>query len=66
LPADIFPTPEEITSRAHALFVAGGRRLAKVSSYWRQAEQDLLERGARRALGRSTRTRSAPNTRRSS
>jgi hypothetical protein len=66
LPADIFPTPEEITSRAHALFVAGGRRRTKVSDYWLQAEQELLERGARRTLSRPAWTRSAPRSRRPS
>ena len=50
LPADTFPTPGEITSRAHALFVLDGRQLTKVSEYWRQAEQELLDRAARRAL----------------
>jgi hypothetical protein len=66
LPADIFPTPEEITSRAHALFVTGGRRPAKASDYRLQAEQELLERGARRALARPIRTRCAPRSRRPS
>jgi hypothetical protein len=66
LPADIFPTPDEITSRAHALFVAGGRRRAKASDYWLQAEQELLERGARRTLSRPTWTRCAPRSRRPS
>jgi hypothetical protein len=50
LPADTFPTPDEITSRAHALFVLDGRQLTKVSAYWRRAEQELLDRAARRAL----------------
>ena len=50
LPADTFPTPDEITSRAHALFVLDGRQMTKVSDYWRQAEQELLDRAARRAL----------------
>jgi hypothetical protein len=52
LPADTFPTPDEIASRAHALFIAGGRRLTKIAEYWRQAEQELLELGFRRAVGR--------------
>jgi hypothetical protein len=50
LPADTFPTPDEITSRAHALFVLDGRQLTKVSEYWKEAEQELLDRAARRAL----------------
>ena len=50
LPADTFPPPDEITSRAHALFVLDGRQLTKVSEYWKQAEQELLDRAARRAL----------------
>jgi hypothetical protein len=49
-PADTFPTPDEITSRAHALFAADGRRMPRVSDYWRQAEEELLDRAARRAL----------------
>jgi hypothetical protein len=59
----MFPTPDEITSRAHALFAAGGRRVTKISDYWLQAEQELLERGAARTLGR--RARCAPRSRRS-
>jgi hypothetical protein len=66
LPADIFPTPEEITSRAHALFVAGGRRRTKIPEYRLQAEQELLERGARRTLARLAWPRSAPRSRRPS
>jgi len=50
LPADTFPTPVEITSRAHALFFRDVRQLTKVSEYWKQAEQELLDRAARRAL----------------
>jgi hypothetical protein len=50
LPADTFPTPDEITSRAHALFVLDGRPARKVADYWKQAEQELLDRAARRAL----------------
>jgi hypothetical protein len=61
----MFPTPDEITSRAHALFVADGRRVSKISDYWLQAEQELLERGAERALARSSQTRCPPRSRRS-
>jgi hypothetical protein len=46
----MFPTPDEIASRAHALFVLDGRHLTKISEYWRRAEQELLDRGARRVL----------------
>jgi hypothetical protein len=56
----MFPTPDEIASRAHALFVLDGRHLTKISEYWRRAEQELLDRGARRALdgaGRQQRPR---------
>jgi hypothetical protein len=56
-PIDIFPTAEEIALRAHALFMAGGQRSSKASGYWRQAEQELLEVGARRILGRPVRQR---------
>jgi hypothetical protein len=66
LPADIFPTPDEVTSRAHALLAAGGRRTAKISDYWRQAEQELLDRGARRALAARPASARAPRARRRS
>ena len=55
LPADTFPTPDEITSRAHALFALDGRQSGKVADYWRQAEQELLDRAARRALDSAVR-----------
>jgi hypothetical protein len=45
----MFPTPDEIASRAHALFVLDDRHLTKISEYWRRAEQELLDRGARRS-----------------
>ena len=50
--ADQLPTPNEIASRAHDMFVAGGRRVTKIFEYWRQAEQELLALAARRALAR--------------
>jgi hypothetical protein len=59
----MFPTPEEIASRAHALLVLDGRHVTKISEYWRRAEQELLDRGARRALdgiGRPQRRRKGP------
>jgi hypothetical protein len=49
-PLDTFPTAEEITARANAMFAEGGRQVPKASDYWLQAEQELLEIGARRAL----------------
>jgi hypothetical protein len=59
----MFPTPDEIASRAHALFVLDGRHMTRVSEYWLRAEQELLERGARRVLsgaGRPQRRRKDP------
>lgn len=45
-----FPTADEIATRAHELFVAGGRQLARVQDYWTAAEHDLLDRAARRLI----------------
>jgi len=56
---DKFPTPNEIASRAHDLFVAGGRRVTKVFEYWRQAEQELLDLTARRTVSSTAEQRSA-------
>jgi hypothetical protein len=47
---DVFPTANEIASRAHDLFVTEGRRLTRIFEYWERAEQELLDRGARRAV----------------
>ncbi len=47
-----YPTVNEIAERAHDLFVANGRRVGKIFEYWNQAEQELLERAARRAPDR--------------
>jgi hypothetical protein len=47
-----FPSTNEIASRAHELFIANGRRISGIFEYWEQAEQELLERAARRTLGR--------------
>jgi Protein of unknown function (DUF2934) len=63
-PLDTFPTAEEIALRAHALFLAGGRRSSKASGYWRQAEQELLDLGARRTLGRLAEQRATSRPRR--
>jgi hypothetical protein len=48
-----FPTTNEIAARAHDLFVAEGRRVTRISEYWRKAEQELLDLAARRTLGRT-------------
>jgi len=48
---DVFPTPLEIAERAYELFLSDGRRLSE-AEYWRRAEDDLLERAARRATSR--------------
>jgi hypothetical protein len=61
-PTDIFPTAEEIALRAHALFMAEGQCPSKASGYWRQAEQELLDVGARRILGRPARQRATLRT----
>ena len=47
-----FPTSNEIAERAHDLFVAGGRRVTKIFEYWNQAEQELLDRAARRTVSK--------------
>jgi hypothetical protein len=49
-PLGTFPTADEISTRAHALFVRGGRS-RPVAECWRAAEQELLERAACR-IGR--------------
>jgi len=45
-----FPTADEIAARAHELFMSGGRRVALIPTYWREAERELLQRAADRAL----------------
>lgn len=45
-----FPTSDQIAARAHELFVSGGRRLQQIPECWRAAEQELLDRAARRLL----------------
>jgi hypothetical protein len=55
--AEKFPTPNEIASRAHDMFVAGGRRVTKIFEYWRQAEQELLALAAQRAPARPAKKR---------
>ena len=48
---DVFPAPLEIAERAYELFLSDGRRWSE-SEYWRRAEDELLERAARRATSR--------------
>jgi hypothetical protein len=48
-PSAAYPTPLEIAGRAYELFLADGRR-GDESEYWRRAEDELLERAARRAI----------------
>ena len=59
LPVDAFPTPDEIASRAHCLARAAGGR-AESGAFWRQAEQELLEIGARRTLAHEVSFRRIP------
>jgi hypothetical protein len=63
LPVDAFPTPDEIASRAHCLARAAGGR-AETLAFWRQAEQELLDIGARRTLAGETSSRGIPPTHR--
>jgi hypothetical protein len=55
LPVDAFPTPDEIASRAHCL------ARAESGAFWRQAEQELLDIGARRTLGHEASFRRIPS-----
>src|SRR5262245_48370986 len=48
--ADPFPTLDAIAALAHSLFVAEGRKVERLPSYWDRAEQELLERAASRAI----------------
>lgn len=57
-PPATFPDADEIAARAHELFVSGGRRLTDIPEHWRAAEQELLERAARKALAPSRSARS--------
>jgi len=47
--AVVFPTPAEVAERAYELFVSQGRRCEDADEYWARAEQELLDRAARRA-----------------
>jgi len=50
---DPFPSIDDIADRAHMLWIAEGRRPDGVVACWRRAEDDLLDRAAQRAVGRS-------------
>jgi hypothetical protein len=58
-----FPTADEIAERAYELFLAGGRRVAMIPVYWREAERELLRRGADRFIA-DTLDRAAGSNRR--
>jgi len=49
--AALFPTHDEVAARAHDLFVHGGRQIVRIPDYWRAAEDELLEKAARRVIG---------------
>jgi hypothetical protein len=46
-----FPGTNEIGERANQLFIEGGRHLTMIPEYWRRAEEELLDRAARRVIG---------------
>jgi DUF2934 family protein len=46
----IFPTFDEIAERAYQLFVADGKRVERVFDHWQRAEDELLDRAARRVI----------------
>jgi hypothetical protein len=48
--ANPFPTADAIAERAHDLFLAGGRRVAMIPVYWREAERELLQLAADRII----------------
>jgi len=48
--ADPFPTVDEIADRAHILWIADGRRPDRIVACWRRAEDELLDRAARRVI----------------
>ncbi|HJZ74553.1 MAG TPA: DUF2934 domain-containing protein [Vicinamibacterales bacterium] len=50
-PPEVFPTPTEIADRAYELFLANGKRGERAADYWRRAEDELLDRAARRIVG---------------
>jgi Protein of unknown function (DUF2934) len=46
----VFPTPDEIADRAYELFIDAGSRAEHEADYWRRAEDELLDRAARRVI----------------
>jgi len=48
---DPFPSIDEIAERAHILWIADGRRPERIVACWRRAEDELLDRAARRMVG---------------
>jgi hypothetical protein len=47
---DVFPTEDEVALRAYELFLLERNPRKVLANYWRIAEDELLERAARRAL----------------
>jgi len=47
---EIFPTEMEIVERAYQLFIADDMRSERVSDYWQRAEEELLDRAARKVI----------------
>jgi hypothetical protein len=57
-PFNMFPTADEIAERAYQLFAAEKSRVDDTADYWRRledcwrrAENELLDRAARRVVG---------------
>src|SRR5471032_1818136 len=46
-----FPTSDEIGDRAQELFLERGSQITLIPHYWRVAEDELLDRAARRVIG---------------
>jgi hypothetical protein len=51
-----FPSRSDIDRRAHQLFVSRGQPTGSYTQFWCEAEQDLLDRSARRTLKAIPRT----------
>ena len=49
-PRDPFPTSDEIADRAYAIFLRDRTSNGNRSRCWREAENELLDRAARRAI----------------
>jgi hypothetical protein len=47
---DVFPSFDEIAQRAHEIFVAQGKPIGRAVECWHLAEDELLDRAARRAI----------------